>query len=199
MKLWQGGFLLRGVQMLTVGVLFFALFFALPISADARIWRATPRELIRDYSMIQHQRGPQELVMLTWMVAEETPEAPPTQIELMGKYMFLGVIHVRVSQFGQMDFQSPTNVHVKLKGSKVREPIDKALLPPAAIGYLSVLESIMTKNMGAMGQGLHMFVFDSTDIAACGQGKVWVFYAGEWYSYELPFPGCDQLHSAPEK
>ena len=202
MKQCQGGFPLRGVQVLTAGVLFLALFFRLPVSADARTWKPTPRQMIGDYSMIHHQRGPLEIVMLMWNVAEANAESPPVAIELMRKYMFLGVIHMRLNQLGQMNFQTATNVRVQLngsKGSKARKPIDKALLPPAAIGYLSVLKSIMIKNLGAAGQGLHVFVFDSTGIAACGQGNVWVWYAGEWYLYQLPFPGCDQLHSAPQK
>ena len=180
-----------------VAVLFLALVYSLPILADARDWKPTPQAIINDYSIITHQRSPLEYVMLGWSVAEKELNPSPQTVQLLSKYMIIGIVHMTVTQLGEMRFQTPVNVRVQLEGRKVREPIDRANLPPAAIGFLSMFETALSKGLGPLGQGIHSFVFDSTDIAACGEGKVWVYYAGERYLYELPFPGCDQLRSTP--
>ena len=190
---------MRVSQMFTAGVLLLALVCSLPIPAEARPWKPTPQAIINDYSLITHQRSPQEYVMVMWSVAEGQLNLPPQAVHLLRKYMIIGIVHMTMTQLGEMRFQTPVNVRVQLEGRKVREPIDRANLPPAVIGYLATFGTIMSKNMGPLGQGIHSFVFDSTDIAVCGQGKVLVLYAGERYLYGLPFPGCDRLRSILSK
>jgi len=187
---------MRVFQMLTTGVLFLTLFYSFLTLADARAWKPTPHAVIEGYSSIEDKRSQQEFVFLRWNVAETDPNFPPQTVELLSKYMIIAIVHLRVTQLGQMDFQTPVNVSVQREGGKLREPIDRANLLPAAIAYLSVLDAILSKGMGQMGQGIKTFVFDGEDIAACGKGKVWVYYAGERYFYELPFPGCEKLSSA---
>jgi hypothetical protein len=43
-----------------------------------------------------------------------------------------------------------------------------------------------------MGKGMRMFVFEGGAIDACKKGQLSVPLASETYTWDTPFPGCEQ-------
>jgi hypothetical protein len=61
--------------------------------------------------------------------------------------------------------------------------------PPSVAGFLTVMQTGMTRAAGQIGAGLHWFAFDA-GFRACGSGELSIPYDGEVYTYEAPIPGC---------
>ncbi len=131
--------------------------------ASARQWRATPDAVARDYATITDTRPNGELIMLMWIVPRMV--LPNSPID---------------------------NLEVRDQGGKALTPVAKADLPPTNTAMLAALEAMFRQSIGAMGKGMKMFVFESGSIDACRKGQLSVPLASETYTWDTPFPGCDQ-------
>src|SRR5580692_7600585 len=63
---------------------------------------------------------------------------------------------------------------------------------PRYEAMISVLESFYRETYGALGNGMKVFIFDAGDVGPCKPGQLSVLLANETYTWDTPFPGCQQ-------
>jgi hypothetical protein len=62
-------------------------------------------------------------------------------------------------------------------------------IPPILAGYLATFGAGVRQAVGAMGEGMHVFVFEGNSVHACNPGKLTVLLLGETYVFKTPIPG----------
>ena len=164
--------------------------------ASSRQWRATPDAIARDYATITDTRSNGELIMLMWIVPRMVLPSSPgatAATAMVQKYVLMVAVHGRLDKnTGIISFDDIDNLEVKDQSGKSLSPIVKTELPPTNTAMLAALEAMFRQSIGAMGKGMKMFVFDGTNIDACKKGQLSVPLANETYTWDTPFPGCDQ-------
>jgi hypothetical protein len=164
--------------------------------ASARQWRASPDAIARDYATITDTRPNGELVMLMWIVPRMVlPNSPgaTAAIAMVQKYVLVVAVHGHLDKTtGIMSFDDIDNLEVKDQGGKALTPVAKTDLPPTNTAMLAALEAMFRQSIGAMGKGMKMFVFDGGNTDSCKKGQLSVPLANETYTWDTPFPGCDQ-------
>jgi hypothetical protein len=88
-------------------------------------------------------------------------------------------------------FEIPQGVAIQTIQGEERQPLDQETLPLSLIEFLSVRLSILSRKLGNAGEAFQFFVFEGKGITSCQEGRFWVAYAGERYSYKTPIPGCE--------
>ena len=81
---------------------------------------------------------------------------------------------------------------VRIVNGKALTPVARNDLPPTNTAMLAALEAMFRQSIGAMGKGMKMFVFEGGNIDSCKKGQLSVPLASETYTWDTPFPGCDQ-------
>jgi hypothetical protein len=165
-----------------------------PVSA--RQWRATPDAIARDYATITDTRPNGELIMLMWIVPRMVlPNSPgaAAAITMVQKYVLVVAVHGHLDKAtGIMTFDDIESLEVRDQAGKALTPVTKNDLPPTNTAMLAALEAMFRQSIGAMGKGMKMFVFESGNIDSCKKGQLSVPLASETYTWDTPFPGCDQ-------
>ncbi len=165
-----------------------------PVSA--RQWRATPDAIARDYATITDTRPNGELIMLMWIVPRMVlPNSPgaTAAVAMVQKYVLVVAVHGHLDKTtGIMTFEEVDNLDVRDQGGKALTPVARGDLPPTNTAMLAALEAMFRQSIGAMGKGMKMFVFDGANIDSCKKGQLSVPLASETYTWDTPFPGCDQ-------
>jgi hypothetical protein len=64
-------------------------------------------------------------------------------------------------------------------------------LSPVIVGALAIQAAGLRQSLGAMGKAMKTFVFDAGAVHSCESGRLSVLFAGETYTWDTPFPGCD--------
>jgi hypothetical protein len=186
--------LLRNVAFIAVSAALLAV--AGPCPASARQWRATPDAIARDYATITDTRPNGELIMLMWIVPRMVlPNSPGASaaIAMVQKYVLVVAVHGHLDKMtGIMSFDDIDNLDVKDQAGKALTPVAKTDLPPTNTAMLAALEAMFRQSIGAMGKGMKMFVFDGGNTDSCKKGQLSVPLANETYTWDTPFPGCDQ-------
>lgn len=158
-------------------------------AADARPWKPSPSAQALDYLQIQHMRPGGEVVVLFW-IAPPMIEGQPAAAELLGKYVVLAVVHARPSRSGVIRFDDvPAVKAFDGNGKELHRYTDDDMPSDVAMG-VHALSGIMKQSLGAMGEGMKFFVYDSEGVDACKAGKLVVPYADETYTFDTPVPGC---------
>ena len=164
--------------------------------ASARQWRATPDAIARDYATITDTRPNGELIMLMWIVPRMVlPNSPgaAAAITMVQKYVLVVAVHGHLDKAtGIMTFDDVESLEVRDQAGKALTPVTKADLPPTNTAMLAALEAMFRQSIGAMGKGMKMFVFDGANVDSCKKGQLSVPLANETYTWDTPFPGCDQ-------
>ena len=164
--------------------------------ALARQWRATPDAIARDYATITDTRPNGELIMLMWIVPRMVlPNSPgaAAAITMVQKYVLVVAVHGHLDKAtGIMTFDDVESLEVRDQAGKALTPVTKADLPPTNTAMLAALEAMFRQSIGAMGKGMKMFVFEGGNIDSCKKGQLSVPLASETYTWDTPFPGCDQ-------
>jgi len=184
----------RLVASIVVAAVLLSLFGLRPVSA--RQWRATPDAIARDYATITDTRPNGELIMLMWilprMVLPNSPGAAAATA-MVQKYVLMVAVHGHLDKTtGIMSFDEIENLEIKDQSGKSLTPVVKADLPPTNTAMLAALEAMFRQSIGAMGKGMKMFVFDGANVDSCKKGQLSVPLANETYTWDTPFPGCDQ-------
>jgi hypothetical protein len=165
-------------------------------SVSARQWRATPDAIARDYATITDTRPNGELIMLMWIVPRMVlPNSPgaAAAITMVQKYVLVVAVHGHLEKTtGIMTFDDIDSLEVRDQAGKPLTPVAKGDLPPTNTAMLAALEAMFRQSIGAMGKGMKMFVFDGANIDSCKKGQLSVPLASETYTWDTPFPGCDQ-------
>jgi hypothetical protein len=159
-------------------------------SAAARPWKPTSQALALDYAEITHQRGTRDLVIIIWLVPQMLGVASEEARELLDKYALVGALHQHMLVGGTASYDANSlmqavddhgNALVLLTGDKI---------PPTAQGTLVILQAVMKKMIGPMGEGIQWFVFEAGSVHSCEKGGLSISFEGETYTYETPIPGC---------
>jgi len=172
------------------------ILFALGASpALSRQWKATPEALARDYATISDQRPGGELVLTMWFVPQMVPESPGADITkaMLQKYVVIVVAHGRVQRAtGTISFENVDELPARNQSGKPLTLVARDSLPSTNVGMLYALERFLRQSLGAMGNGAKTFVFDAGDIDSCKRGQLSVLLANETYTWDTPFPSCQQ-------
>ena len=120
------------LRFLIANVMFLALFYGLPGEASARDWRKNPTTEAFNYIWINDERSDAETVSIIWVAPEIFPLDPETEPVrlLMNEYTLVGIVHVRTSDFGEVTFETPTRVTVKIDKNEPLEPLPQGSIPP---------------------------------------------------------------------
>jgi hypothetical protein len=173
------------------------ILFALGASpALSRQWKATPEALARDYAGINDQRPGGELVLAMWFVPQMVPANSPgadVAKAMLQKYVVIVVAHGRLqSATGTVSFDNVDALSPRDQSGKPLTLVARDSLPPTYVAMVSALESVLRQTLGTMGNGMKMFIFDAGDVGSCKQGQLSVLFADETYTWDTPFPGCQQ-------
>jgi hypothetical protein len=190
---WKVIALLRNVVFVVAAVLLVSQGLS---PASARQWRATPDAIARDYATITDTRPNGELIMLLWIVPRMVqPNSPgaTAAVAMVQKYVLVVAVHGHLDKTtGIMSFEDIDALDVRDQGGKALTPVARNDLPPTNTAMLAALEAMFRQSIGAMGKGMKMFVFEGGAIDSCKKGQLAVPLAGETYTWDTPFPGCEQ-------
>jgi len=157
--------------------------------ASARPWKPTPVKMAQDYLLIQDDRGHGEMVMVVWfapkMAGQEAPAAG-----VLDKYVVLAVVHGRPGM-GGLVFDEVKDLAVKDNDGDPLKPIAEKDIPSDLAPFLMTVAMIYKSSLGALGQGIHFFVFEPGKVHSCQKGGLSLDFAGETYTFDTPIPGCD--------
>jgi hypothetical protein len=167
-----------------------------PAPALCRSWKATPEAIARDYAVINDTRPGGDLVLLMWfvprMVQANTPGGD-VAAAMLQKYVVLVAVRGRLDKTtGTVSFDDVASLEARDQSGKPLTPVARDDLPPTNAGMLVALEGVFRQSIGAMGKGMKMFVFEGAGVDSCKKGKLSVPLASETYTWDTPFPGCDQ-------
>lgn len=173
--------------------LFVAAFCAIGATpAIPRPWKPTPDARAMDYAQIIDNRGGKELILLWWLAAPALPNVPAAAKDLLENYAVIGVVRAHISATATFTFDDIPTLEALSGGSTPLKPLTGDAIPPTVAGILTALEGSLRQALGATGQGIRWFVFDSGSLQACAKGSLAIPFAGETYTYETPIPGCPQ-------
>lgn len=167
-----------------------AVLLLLAVPATARPWKPKDAVLAQEYSVITDTRPNHELVEIFWMTWPMTGERSPMMRDLLDKYIIVGVAHGQLDPGGKMVFSQEESAQAASLNGGPLKVLDEANYPPMVAGAVATLGGFMRQSLGAMGQGIKFYVFDSGGVRACEKGQLSVIYAGETYTYDTPIPGC---------
>jgi len=142
--------------------------------------------------VINDNRGHGDIVMVMWLAPPIAEKGPTTQVarDLLDKCVVIGVVHAHVANDGNFAFDQVTDIQAADGRDQPLNSLNVNTMPPSVVGVLAAVQSLFARSMGALGQGIHWFAFDSGSVNACTKGGLAVSFAGEKYTYDTPFPGC---------
>jgi hypothetical protein len=179
----------RTVIMLAV-VVAITLFTVFSETATARPWKPTAQALALDYAEIIDQRGARDLVLVIWLVPPMLGVASEEARELLDKYALIGVVHQHMHIGATPSYDPISQLQATDERGSALVLLTGDKIPPEAQGVLVILQGVLKKTIGPMGEGIQWFVFDPGAVRACGEGGLSISYDGETYTYETPVPGC---------
>jgi hypothetical protein len=157
--------------------------------ATPREWKETPKALAQEYAFIHDDRGNGRMVMVMWLVPEMFDEGQAR--EMLRKNLVLGVIDAKVDALGTFSYSSADSITLSDASGAPVHMLTSSEIPPTVAGLLTIMEAVIGKSMGAMGQNFHWYVFDGSKINACSANAGFaVNLAEEHYTYATPIPGC---------
>ena len=158
--------------------------------AQARAWKPQGAALAQDYAVITDVRPDHDVVMVFWFAPPLAQQAPPAMQAILDKYIIVGVVHGHVGTGGAMSFDAVDALQAQDADKKPLTLLEGDKIPPDVAASVSFIGASMRQAIGAMGQGMHFFVFDAGAVHACAKGQLAIPFAGETYTYDTPFPGC---------
>ena len=160
--------------------------------AQSRTWSPTPINLAQDYAIINDNRGSGEIVLVIWLAPPMFPQDASTQAaqDMLDKYIVIGVAHAHIASDATMTFDQVATLDVVDGSDKPLNALNVSTMPPTVVGALAALQSAFGRSIGALGQGVHWFAFDSGSVHACAKGGLAVSFASVKYTYGTPIPGC---------
>ncbi|MGB8844011.1 MAG: hypothetical protein WCC64_23420 [Aliidongia sp.] len=161
--------------------------------AQSRTWLRNAIGLAQDYALINDNRGKGDVVLLLWLAPPMFEKGPNTQTasELFDKYVVLGVVHQHTANDGTTSFGSVTTLTATDGAGNIMKSLDGTAIPPTVVGVMATVQAVFARSLGALGQGVHWFVFNGDTVHACTKGRLSVPFEGEVYTYDTPIPGCN--------
>ena len=155
--------------------------------ASGRSWKPTQTQQALDYLTISHYKAG-EIIILIWLGAPMMTNDAARQ--LFEKNIVIGAAHAHIGTDGTVSFDAIDNLQALDATKRPLAPVTPDSLTPVMAGAMTTTQTIYRQTLGAMGQGIHWFVFDAGTVHACGKGMLSIPYEGEIYTYETPVPGC---------
>jgi hypothetical protein len=163
--------------------------------ASSRPWKATPITLAREYGQIIDTRGIGDIVIVSWMVPQGIPADSPGAVAMQAMlqhYVLMVTVHGQLDKTtGVVSFKDNEDFSVKDRNGKQLASVARESLPPTNIAMITGMEAVFRQSLGAMGSGMKTFLFNGEGIDSCKKGQLAVQFAGETYTWDTPFPGCD--------
>jgi len=168
------------------------LILSLVLPAESRVWSQNPINLATDYLIINDNRGGGEIVLVFWLAPPMLPSTAQNKatIDLLEKYVVIGVAHGHFTKEGIASFDAIPTPDVRDQGGQPLSALSEVTMSPAMVGALAILQSVYSRSLGALGQGVHWFAYDGGALRACAKGGLSVEVANEKYTYDTPVPGC---------
>jgi len=159
--------------------------------AEARSWNPSQRDAAQDYLQIIHTRSQNNIAML-WWIAPPMMEGPNVESvrDLLDRYVVVAVVNANISPDGTWSFPTAEAPQVADGAGRQLWPLAGDNLPPVVQGMIVAIRGIVRQGIGAMGEGMQFYVFESRNTRACAQGGLSVAYLAETYTWETPVPGC---------
>jgi hypothetical protein len=155
--------------------------------ATARLWKPTQEQLTADYVAINHNKGTDGRVLLTWMTSLMVPSVPLKQ--LLDKYVVVSIMRTRQVPGGPVTWDDVQGVQLSDGNGQPLKEVQPDAIPPLLVGLIAASDANIRQN--SLGKGkVTWSVWESGSIAACQKGRLVVNYDGEAYSFDTPLPGC---------
>ena len=157
--------------------------------SSSRPWKPDAKAAAQDYAQIVHSKPNGDIVIVWWLV----PQIAPTPPQVLDNYVIVGIGEGHVAPTGTMSFAAINSLGANDANGRALKFLTRNDIPPAVSALLAGLQPPLSQSLGAMGQGIHWFVFEAGGVHACGPGGLSIPYKGETYTYETPIPGCPKI------
>jgi hypothetical protein len=158
----------RWLEGLLVSCLLVAAFSA---PASSRRWKPDAKAAAQDYAQIIDSKANGAIVMVWWLVPQLVPTLPQAQ-QVLDNYVIVGVGEGHVAPTGTMSFAAIDPLGANDGSGRALKFLRTNDIPPTITGLLAGLQAALSRSLGALGQGIHWFVFEAQaslpgDRAAC--------------------------------
>ena len=160
---------------------------AVAMPASARLWKPTPDQLAQDYVTVNHNKGAEGRVVISWMASPIMPS--PILKQLLDKYVVLSIAHTRQGLDGGMVWDDVQGVQLSDGAGQPLIEVKPDAMPPTLVGLIASSDATLRQTTQGKAK-VHWSVWEAGSISACGRGKLVVTYDGEAYSFDTPMPGC---------
>jgi hypothetical protein len=110
---------------------------------------------------------------------------------MLQKYVVVMAVHGHLDKpSGSFSFEDINTLQATDQAGKPLNLLARSDMPPAPTAVLAAIETMFRQSLGAMGNGMKMFVFDAGDVDSCKKGQLSIPYAAETYTWDTPFPSC---------
>jgi hypothetical protein len=156
--------------------------------ASARLWKPTPPQIAQDYATINHNKGAEGRVIVTWM---SSPGATvPTMKQLLDKYVVISILHTRQGLGGgAVTWDDIEGVQVTDGNGQPLKEVTEDAMPPTFVGMIAGADAGLRQSTQGKGK-MRWSIYEAGAVGACQPGKLVVIYDGESYSFDTPMPGC---------
>jgi hypothetical protein len=159
--------------------------------SSSRPWKPDAKAIAEDYAQILDHKPNGEIVLLWWIVPQTM--LAPSATQVLDQYVIIGMVDARITPTGQMTFANLSTLDANDAKGKPLKLLGSSEIPPTITGFLAAMQQALAQSLGAMGQGIHWFVFDGAGVHACGAGGLAIPFGGETYTYDTPIPGCPKI------
>jgi hypothetical protein len=152
----------------------------------ARLWKPTPEQLATDYVSLNHIKGTEGRVAISWLSSQVFPS--PALKQILEKYVVISIVHTRSSASG-VTWDEVQGVQLSDGSGQALKEVPADSRPPTLIGVIASSEAAMRQTTQGQGK-IYWGVWEAGSISACQKGKLVVNYDGEAYTFETPLPNC---------
>jgi hypothetical protein len=157
--------------------------------AVARMWKPTPAQVAMDYATINHNKGAEGRVIISWMAAPLM--TAPTMKQLLDRYVLISIVHTRPGLGGTVTWDDIEGVQVTDGSGQALKEVTGDAIPPSLVGLTASSDASMRQSTQGKGK-IHWGIYEAGPINACQPGKLVVAYDGESYTFDTPIPGCSK-------
>src|SRR5437868_13868217 len=115
------------------------LLLATPVAA--RLWKPTPEQTAGDYATINHNKGAEGRVLISWMASPAV--SAPSMKQLLDKYVVVSVIHTRQAPGGITTWDDIQGVQVSDGAGQTLKEVTGDSVPPALVGLFATSDATM--------------------------------------------------------
>ncbi|HEY8162530.1 MAG TPA: hypothetical protein VIF34_09735, partial [Methylocystis sp.] len=136
----------------------------------ARPWKPTAQALALDYAEIIDQRGARDLVLVMWLVPPMLGIASEEAREPLDRYALIGIVHQHMHIGATPSYDAISELQTTDDRGNALALLTGANVPAEAQGALVILQGVLKRTIGPMGEGIQWFVFDPGAVHACEKG-----------------------------